>query len=106
MKKNVDNLEDFICALSFQHNHYLENPILLLCEHAACTKCIDDLKNNAVLKEVKCLKCNKENNLEINYNESNLIKNLMTHYSDKILASIIEEYEETLGKVKGKFLIK
>jgi hypothetical protein len=43
MEKNIDNLEDFICALSFQHKHYLEKPIIFSCGHAACNPCVDNI---------------------------------------------------------------
>ena len=63
----MNNLEDFMCALSFNHKNYLEKPIILACEHASCSKCVDDLKKKTGLEKVKCLKCNKENSLKVDY---------------------------------------
>ena len=101
MTKNIDNLEDFICALSFQHKHYLEKPILFTCGHAACNECVDNLKSNTGLKQIKCLKCNKENSLENNYVEFDLLKNYMNLCAEKITQSLEKEFDETVQKSKS-----
>ena len=101
MTKNIGNLEDFICALSFQHKHYLEKPILFTCGHAACNECVDNLKSNTGLKQIKCLKCNKENSLEVDYVESGLLKNYMNLCAEKITQSLEKEFDETVQKSKS-----
>jgi hypothetical protein len=108
MTKNIDNLEDFICALSFQHKHYLEKPIIFSCGHAACNRCVDNLKTNTGLKQIKCLKCNKENSLEVDYVESDLLKNYMNLCAEKITQSLEKEFDETVQKSKSikKYKIK
>ena len=102
MKKRNNNLEDFICAFSFQHKHYVEKPIVLLCGHAACHQCVKDFKNNTGFKKIQCLICNKDNSLENDYVESNLIKNYIEDNFDKITESLKQEFEETLRKAKSK----
>ena len=102
MKRTTNTLEDFICAFSFQQKHYFEKPILLACGHVACHQCVKDLKNNTGLKKINCLKCNKENSLETEYVESDVIKNYMNLCSDKIMESLKLEFEETLTKAKSK----
>ena len=104
MKKKI-NLKDFICALSYQHQHYTQKPIMLSCGHAACFKCLNDFKKTTGLKQVKCLKCNKKNSLEIDYFESDLMKNYMNDYSDKILDDLKNKFEETQIKAKGKNIL-
>ena len=78
---------------------------MLTCGHAACNKCVDDLKNNTGLIKVNCLKCKKESSLERDYVESDLMKNYMNDYSDKILENLKQEYEETVKKSKSKNLL-
>ena len=102
MKRKNNNLEDFNCAFSFQQKHYIVNPITLTCGHAACNKCVEDLKNYTAFKKINCLKCNKENRLDVNYAESNMIKNYMDDNSDNIMESLKQEFEETLKKAKSK----
>jgi hypothetical protein len=101
MTKNIGNLKDFICALSFQHKHYLEEPIMFSCGHAACNQCVDNLKSNTGLKQIKCLKCNKENSLEVDYVESDLLKNYMNLFSEKITKSLEKEFDETVKKSRS-----
>jgi hypothetical protein len=101
MAKNIDNLEDFICALSFQQKHYLEKPIIFSCGHAACNECVDNLKSNTGLKQIKCLKCRKENSLEVDYVESDLLKNYMNLCAEKITKSLEKEFDETVKKSKS-----
>ena len=101
MEKKI-NLKDFICALSYQHQHYIQKPIMLSCGHAACFKCLNDFKKKTGLKQVKCLKCNKENSLEIDYVESDLMKTFMNLCSDKILEKLKINFEETHRKAKSK----
>ena len=101
MTKNIDNLEDFICARSFQHKLYLEEPIMFSCGHAACNQCVDNLKSNTGLKQIKCLKCNKENSLEVDYVESGLLKNYMNLCAEKITQSLEKEFDETVQKSKS-----
>ena len=79
---------------------------MLSCGHVACLKDVQDLKENTGLKKVTCLKYNENNSLEINYFESNLIKNFMNLCSDKILESLKQEFEKTLKQVKSKNFIK
>jgi transcription elongation factor Elf1 len=101
MKRKNHNLEDFICVLSFQHKHYVQEPVMLFCGHAACGSCIDDVKKNTGLEKVKCMKCSKENNLESDYHESDLMNNYMNDNYDKILETLKNEFEETLKKAKS-----
>ena len=102
MTKNIGNLEDFICALSFQHKHYLEKPIIFSCGHAACNECVDNLKSNTGLKQIKCLKCNKESSLEVDYVESDLLKNYMNLCAEKITKNLEKELDETVQKSRRK----
>ena len=51
------------------------------------------------------MKCNKENSLDANYAESNMIKNYKYDNSDKIMESLKLEFEETLIKAKCKLNI-
>ena len=104
MERKIDDLESFICAFSFQHKHYLEKPVILTCGHAACYYCVDSFKKNTGLKQIKCLKCNGENSLEIDYKDDDLMKNHMKDNYDRIIESIKQEYEEKLKKAKGKNL--
>jgi hypothetical protein len=101
MTKNIDNLEDFICARSFQHKLYLEDPIMFSCGHAACNQCVDNLKSNTGLKQIKCLKCNKENSLEVDYDEADLIKRFMRIHSRDITKSLEKEFDEIVRKSKS-----
>ena len=103
MQINNEYLKDFTCALSFKYEHFIEFPVLLSCEHAACNGCVNNFKNNTGLKQIKCLKCNKESSLEIDYKQSKLIQNCMNACSEKILERLNKEFEETLKKSKCKF---
>ena len=78
---------------------------MLSCGHVICLKFLNDFKKKTELKKVKCLKCSKENSLEIDYVESDLMKNYMNDYSDKILENLKQEYEETVKKSKSKNLL-
>ena len=93
MGSETGHLEDFICMLSIQNSHFVEKPISLSCGHAACFKCLQELKENTQLYEVSCLKCKKENSLEIEYFESDLIKNYMKIFSDKIIEALDHKYK-------------
>ena len=95
--KNI-NFEDFFCALSYQHQHYIEKPIMLSCGHLSCLKCLNDFKKKIGLKQVKCLKCNKENSLETDYVESITMKTYMNLCSDKILEDLKNKFEENQRK--------
>jgi hypothetical protein len=106
MQRKNENLKDFICALSFQHEHYIEKPVMLSCEHGACNECVNNFKNNTGLKQIKCFKCNKESSIEIDYKQSKLLQNYMNLCSDKILENLNNEFEETVKKSKGKYLNK
>jgi hypothetical protein len=102
--KRRNHLEDFICALSFQYNHYLENPVMLTCEHAACYNCIDDLRNNKKLDEVICINCYKKNSLKTDFKEDDLMKSYINAFSDIIKESVEQQYQETLQKAIGNNL--
>ena len=108
MQINNEYLKDFTCALSFKYEHFIEFPVLLSCEHAACKQCVDNLKSNTGLKQIKCLKCNKENSLEVDYVESDLLKNYMSLCAEKITQSLEKEFDETVQKSKSikKYKIK
>ena len=105
MQRKYKNLEYFICTFSFHQKHYLVKPILLACGHVACHQCVEDLKNNTSLKKINCLKCNNDISLEIDYDESTPLKNYMSDYSDKIMESLTQDFEETLSKAKSKINI-
>ena len=104
----MNSLEDFICALSFNHKHFLDEPIILSCGHASCIKCFQDLKNNTGSSIFNCLKCDEKNSfgIEMNFAKSNLIKKYMNANADKILESLSQEFEETFKKAKSDNLFK
>ena len=102
MERKTINLEDFICAISYQHKHYIDKPIMLSCGHVICLKFLNDFKKKTELKKVKCLKCSKENSLEIDYVESDLMKNYMNLFSDKMLEDLKNKFEETQRKARSK----
>ncbi len=104
MQKKREYLEDFLCAFSFHHKHYLEDPVTLLCGHASCIACVENLKNNTGLKEIKCLKCNRVANLENEYFVSDLIKNYINDNSDNNFKSLKQQFEEIL--IQGRSEIK
>jgi hypothetical protein len=98
-------LGDFICAFSFQHKHYLVEPVKLLCGHAPCSVCVENLKKNTGLKEVKRLKCNRVANLENEYFVSDLIKNYINDNSSNIFKSLKQQLEEILIQDRSKIKI-
>jgi hypothetical protein len=48
------------------------------------------------------LKCNKENSLEVDYVESDLLKNYMNLFAEKITKSLEKEFDETVQKSRSK----
>jgi hypothetical protein len=102
MQRKNENLKDFICALSFKHQHYIETPVMLSCEHGACNECVNNFKNNTGLKQIKCLICNRESSLEIDYKQSDLMQKYMNVCSDQILENLNKKFEETLKQFQSK----
>ena len=106
MDITVNNLEDFICVLSFQEKHFLERPITLPCGHSACLECFRAYKKNSGLRKFNCFKCDKENSLENDYFESDLIKNYMTLFSRDILNFLNSQYNDLKEKLESKINLK
>lgn len=97
-------LREFTCSLSYQNDHFIEKPILLVCGHAACFECIQALKIHTGFRKTICLKCKKENSLENDYTESEMIKNYLTDNATKIIETVQEQYDELLRTCSSNYL--
>ena len=106
MDTKNNKLEDFICVLSFQEKHFLERPITLRCGHSACIECFHAYKKNSGLSKFNCFKCDKENNLENDYFESDLIKNYMSIFSEDILNCLNSQYDDLHEKYISNIELK
>jgi hypothetical protein len=62
---------------------------------------IKKIKSNTGLKQIKCLKYNKENSLEVDYDEADLIKRFMHIHSGDITKSLEKEFDEIVRKSKS-----
>ena len=89
------------CLSSSNHDHFVSEPILLLCGHNACLTCVEGLKEN----QVDCYHCKKvlKKDEMNNRTPNQAIKIIMSCYFKEINEEIDFKIKKSIESLNGIF---
>ena len=97
------DLKTLECALvDVNHDqHFLVKPVTLLCGHACCYKCIESFNLLYKINKIKCVKCEKENTIDLDLiAESTIVSNYISSNLNNIFGEIRKRFQLLFNQFK------
>ena len=104
-------MNKYRCALNISmERHFIEDPIVLDCEHYACYKCVQTYKENTGVREVHCKNCKQFSNLKKEFVPCESVLKEFQRFSEinfeEMLNFLKDEYDCNLKRFSGLYFVK